>query len=454
MAEEAGYRSLCRVLSRLNLAAPPTPLADLLSANADGLHVLADDMALAERLHDAFGSRLWLEIVRPRQPARHERELLEFGRRRGLRPVASAATHLATPADYPAFRLVHAVRQRTLLDRLPRTLSITPEHHLVGPDELRRRFRDLPEAVRNTDRLAGLLRSDVLPRGMVLPPPRVPRPLDQLRYLRLLCERGLGRRELADREAARRRLEEELAVIASADLAGYFLVVRDIARHARHCGHSMALRGSAGNSLVCYLLEITDVDPLRFGLPLERFLHFDRPDLPDIDLDFDWKVRDEVIDHVFRRYGPAHVARISTHLTLRPRSAFREAGRVHGLSDAQVSELADSGVVGGEWSGERLLTPPEPPAGFPLEPERWLRLAADAQRLLGRPHHLSIHPGGVVITPRPVEDYVPLQMAPKGVVVTQFEKDAVERIGLVKIDLLGNRALATVDEALQWVRGG
>src|SRR5207302_3112272 len=123
---------------------------------------------------------------------------------------------------------------------------------------------------------------------------------------------------------------------------GYFLTVRDIARSARRRGHSMALRGSAGSSLVCYLLGITDVDPLRFGLPLERFLHPGRTDLPDIDLDFDWKVRDDVLAYVFRRHGPEHTAMISSHLFLQPRSAFREAAKAHGLSTEQVSRLLET----------------------------------------------------------------------------------------------------------------
>src|SRR5262249_23115645 len=159
------------------------------------------------------------------------------------------------------------------------------------------------------------------------------------------------------------------------------------------------------------LLEITDVDPLRFDLPLERFLHPGRTDLPDIDLDFDWKVRDQVIEHVFRRHGPRHTARISSHLFLQPRSAFREAAKVHGLSNEQVSRLLETGS--GLWAMGTADEPPPP--GFPLEEERWPRLVADARRLLGRPHHLSIHPGGIVLTPRPVEEFVPLQMAPKGV---------------------------------------
>jgi len=489
IGERAGYRSLCRILSRLHLAAElARRLNELLVENAEGLHVLVDDASMAEQLRDAFGARLWLEIVRPPRSARQEQELRACGRRLGLPLVASTAAHFATPAEYDVFRLATVVRQGTLLEQLPRLLPITPDHHLVDVDTFRRRFLDLPEALRNTEVLAEQLRSDVLPRDVILPQPRVPRDLDAARYLQLLCERGLRRRDLGESLTARQRLREELAVIGAADLAGYFLVVRDIARYARRKGHSMALRGSAGNSLVCFLLEITDVDPLRFGLPLERFLHPGRADLPDIDLDFDWKVRDDVIDYVFRRHGPQHTARISTHQFLQPRSAFRESAKAHGLSNEQISALLEtldarvSRLVEEEipsfprsaWeraSGRSASSPdldgtqsvpdvrshaprgnegvcPAPPRGFPLEPERWPRIVADARLLLGRPHHLSIHPGGVVITPRPIENYVPLQMAPKGVVITQLEKDAIEYIGLVKIDLLGNRALATVDEAL------
>jgi len=560
IADPAGYRNLCRILSRLHLGTDPSrqwhsaggseqahgpsgtancrlllptgtdpsrqwhsaggsgqahgpsgtancrlllptgTLADLLNPCAEGLHILVDDAVLAERLRPAFGPRLWLEVVRPPRSVKQEQELLAAGRRLGLRPVASTAAHFATPDEYPTFRLVTAVRQTTLLERVPRRLAIAPEHHLVSEAQLRQRFRDLPEAVRNAECLADRLSSDVLPRELILPGPRMPYGVDTLRHLRWLCERGLARRPLYDADLAPIRLREELALIEAAGLPGYFLVVHGIARYARRHGHSMALRGSAGNSLVCYLLDITDVDPLRFGLSPERFLHEGRRDLPDIDLDFDWKVRDDVIAHVRQRYGSTYTAQIASHLFLQPPSAFRESAKLHGLSDEQISRLLEQldervgGIlslpspplrgVGGEGvvraqaqcnpssslpappGGARAQaqcnpfpSPPTPcpgvpgrgakdmPPSFPLEPERWPMILADARRLLGRPHHLSIHPGGVVITPRPIEEYAPLQMAPKGVVITQFEKDAVERVGLVKIDLLGNRALATVDEA-------
>ncbi len=378
-----------------------------------------------------------------------EHDLLACGQRLGVRPVASTAAHFADPAEYATFRLTTAMRRGVLLEQLPRVLPLTPDHHLVAPTELRRRFHDLPAAVYNGECLAELLHSDFLPRELILPQPRLRPSLDSVRYLHRLCERGLRQRDLGADLEARSRLREELAIITATSLAGYFLVVRDITRWVRRRGHTMALRGSAGNSLVCYLLGITDVDPLRFRLPLERFLHPGRTDLPDIDLDFDWKVRDEVIDHVFHRYGAAHVARICTHLFLQPRSAFREAAKLHGLSDEQVSELLTTLPENVEDLMQTRNVDNAPPR-FPLEPARWPRLLNDARRLLGRPHHLSLHPGGVVVTPGPIEDYVPLEWAAKGVVVTQFEKDAVERVGLVKIDLLGNRALATVDEAKRW----
>jgi DNA-directed DNA polymerase III PolC len=545
IAEQAGYQSLCRILSRLHLQ-EKSSLVDLLAENAAGLHVLIDDVELLEfrvrnagcervqdsafripisALREAFGDRLWLEVIRPPRSAARERALLEAGRRLGLRPVASVAAHFATPLGYPTFRLLTAVRQGILLDQVPARLSITPAHHLPEIEQVYQRFRDLPEAIVNTEHLAEQCRSDVLPRGIVLPSPRVPHAHNAFSYLQLLCERGLRRRlptgfshSLATDEhglntdsafvfnpcssvalfssekAAHQRLEEELHIIRQRGLAGYFLVVRQIAREARRRRFSMALRGSAGNSLICYLLGITDVDPLRFDLPLERFLHAGRPDLPDIDLDFDWRERDEIIASVFERYGSAHTAMISSHLFLQPRSAFREAAKVHGLSNEQTSHLIEtllqrvegffeksepSGVNSRSKEAAKIedrelrmeedkplrssiLDPqssifdsppsfpsPSPPPGFPLEPERWPRLLADARRLLGRPRHLSVHPGGIVITPGPIENYVPLQRAAKGVVITQFEKDAIEQIGLVKIDLLGNRALSTVSESLR-----
>jgi DNA-directed DNA polymerase III PolC len=470
VADPQGYTSLCRLLTRLHLDEQPS-LTALLQEHAEGLHVLAEQAEMLGPLREAFGKRLWLAVVRPAadpdRPVSRERCLLEAGERLGIRPAAVAVAWFAEPGGYAVYRLLAAVRQGTLLDRLPQRLAVGPEHHLASAERCRHRFRDLPEALVHARTLLEECRSDVLPRGTTLPPAKVPRRWTAFAFLQALCQQGLRRRveqplaagslAVPCVQAYRQRLAEELHLVQMRELADYFLVVRDITQHARRRGLSMALRGSAGNSLICYLLGITDVDPLRFRLPLERFLHPGRPDLPDIDLDFDWKVRDEVLAWVFRRYGEAHTAMISSHLHLRPASAFREAAKVHGLSNEQISRLLE------QWDRIPEAFPEEGldaassaeatgqvPPGFPLSPERWSAILSDTQRLLGLPHHLSIHPGGVVITPRPVADYVPLQRAAKGVIITQFDKDPIEQIGLVKIDLLGNRALSTVDETRRW----
>src|SRR5205807_6971272 len=149
IAEPAGYRSLCRILSRLHLAGKTARLEDLLADNATGLHVLVENQVLAKRLRDAFGRRLWLEIVRPARAAHREQELLSFGRQLDLKPVASTAAHFAGPEDYASFRVVTAVSRGTLLDQLPPSLGITAGHHLADATALRRRFHDLPEALHN-----------------------------------------------------------------------------------------------------------------------------------------------------------------------------------------------------------------------------------------------------------------------------------------------------------------
>ncbi|MBI3539995.1 MAG: DNA polymerase III subunit alpha, partial [Candidatus Eisenbacteria bacterium] len=256
--------------------------------------------------------------------------------------------------------------------------------------------------------------------------------------------RALQRRAIA-------RLREELGIIERLGFSDYFLLVADIVEFARARGIPTVGRGSGAGSIVAYALGITNVDPLRYGLYFERFLHPERRDCPDLDIDLCWRRRDEVIAHVYDTYGAEQVAMISTHATLGARSAFRETAKALGVSNARVNALAKCvpRAIDGDYL-ETLLAEPaargvdwrEPPL-----PEA-LRLA---RALDGAPRHLSIHCGGVVIGDRPLTTYVPLERAAKGIVVTQFEMRAIEAIGLVKMDLLGNRALTTIGECVELV---
>jgi DNA polymerase III alpha subunit len=272
-------------------------------------------------------------------------------------------------------------------------------------------------------------------------------------YLRRLGGEGVARRYVrgaarALRTRATTRLEWELGLIERLGFTDYFLLVADIVEFARARGIPTVGRGSGAGSIVSYVLGITNVDPLRHGLYFERFLHPARRDCPDLDIDLCWKRRDEVIEHVYATYGHDRVAMIATHATLGARSAFRETAKVLGVPNARVNALAKRVPRAMEKPYlERLRGLPEARGVDWREPPlpRALELA---ERLEGAPRHLSIHCGGLVIADRPLTWYVPLERAAKGIVVTQFEMRAIEAVGLVKMDLLGNRALSTIGECV------
>jgi DNA polymerase III alpha subunit len=451
-ADVAGYHSLCRVLTAIHRRNGRT-LAEVLVRHPQGLHLLVDDAALLARpLAEAFAGRLWAEVVRPQRTGARESALLEEASRLGLPPVASASAFFTLPERYPACRFLAAVREGKRLDRLaPPPLG--QAHHLCGSDDVLRRFRNCPGALKNALRLADQCQAGPLPRQLVLPPLKAGDALDAHARLRALCEAGLPRRPLQDQATARRRLEEELAGIRGCGLSAYFVAVQEITSDARRAGIPLALRGSAGGSLVCYLLGIGDVDPLRYGLPFERFLHPERRDAPDIDLDFPAEARHRVLTLTASRFGQERVAQVGTLMTRGPGTALADAALAHGLDGGQVKELKRVLGKGLEpllkAAGKEV---PPAPEGFPLDEEKWPALVADARLLLGRPYTLAPHPSGIVLTPEPTEGYIPLQPGSHGLSLTQLNQDGVEAVGLIKIDILSNRSLSVLQETRELLR--
>jgi DNA-directed DNA polymerase III PolC len=322
--------------------------------------------------------------------------------------------------------------------------------HWLSADEVRRRFARRPSAVEAAGEIAARC-GEALPDGRPIWPaldlPPAQTPADTLREL---AYAGLARRYPTG--APGPRLEHELAAIARQGYSPLFLVVADIVRFARKHGVPVSTRGSVANSLVAYCMGITTVDPVEHGLLFERFLNPSRANPPDIDLDFCSERRNEVLRYVRERYGAEHVALVCTISTLRLQSAAREVGRAHGLSEEAVSQLA--GAMPGRWHPDPrrrdtrtiddiLLTLPDP---------QQRSVARQAWELVGTPDHISIHPGGVVITPGPLTDVTPLQWTPKGFLVTQYEHGDVEQIGLPKLDLLGIRALTVLADAVELIR--
>jgi DNA polymerase-3 subunit alpha/error-prone DNA polymerase len=380
-------------------AARAAGLRPVLGATIDGTAYLARDRRGYANLCRLISHRTG---ARPRAPE-------SFEGLAALPPGRALHVYLADPREARLHRLLSAIRENTLFERVREAPppALAPE--------------TLPETTPEEEELLESCDWEFLPAPRVFPSGQ-----GGMERLRELVRAGLARRYPVSPPLE--RLERELGVIGRLGLADYFLVVHDIVRYARERGHPVAGRGSGASSLVAYLLGITNVDPVAYGLPFERFLHERRADFPDLDVDFSWRIRDEVIAHVFRRYGD--VAMVSSPVVLRERSAFREAARALGYSDAQIGALRR-----GSGGGEDLR-----------------RIERAARALLGRPRHLSIHPGGVVLHP---DGAAPLEVAEKGVAVTQYDKDAVEEAGLVKIDLLGNRALGAIREAGEIVaRGG
>jgi len=298
----------------------------------------------------------------------------------------------------------------------------------------------------------------------IFPPVTLPQGTTAAARLRELALAGLQRRYGGD-AAARARCEHELEVIEHMGFPPYFLAVTAIADLARERDIPFVGRGSAADSLVAYCLGLTDADPLRYGLLFERFLNPGRSDLPDIDLDFCWRRRDELIAAVYAHFGQDHVAMIATYNTCGPRAAYQEAAKVMGLPPAEAARRSKllpwhvhaaidlAAVVAetpGFWRhGHRATAMSDSEV---LPPAREQLLLAAAQHLLQAPRHLGVHPGGVVITPGPIATFAPLERASKGVVVTQYDMHFVEGLGLVKIDLLGNRALTIVHDCVRMLR--
>jgi len=279
-----------------------------------------------------------------------------------------------------------------------------------------------------------------------------PRPGESPRsYLRRLCEHGAERLYGHLTGEVRERLDHELAIIEDKGLCDYFLIVWDIVRFAREQRIHCTGRGSAGDSLVSYVLGITHADPIANDLLFERFLNPERRNMPDIDVDFDTRRRDEVTKYIYDRYGAEHVAAVCTVNTFRARSAIRDLGKALGFSEEEIGRIASLFPhIRAADIGEAMERYPElRDAELDLDDKRLL--IELAREISGFPRHLSVHVGGLLIGARPLTDMVPLELANKGIVIGQFDKDDVEALGLVKMDILALRIHSAIEDALDHI---
>jgi len=365
--------------------------------------------------------------------------LYAIARRRSLAAVATGNVHFAQPAQRHLASAIAAVRARRSLDDLDGWLPASAAHLRSG-EEMAARFARYPGAIERTVEFSNQLSFALRSMKPGLPGQEVPEGHTPMSWLRQLVWDAVEVKYPRASAEVRSRIERELQVIEQKDFPGYFLIVRDIVWFARGEGILCQGRGSAANSAVCYLLGITAVDSIRYGLPFERFLSAMRDEEPDIDVDFDSDRREEVIQYVFRKYGRRNAAQVANVISYRPKFAVRDMAKALGYGPGQQdawSKQIDT------WSS---ISPPDghdiPPAVIEL-----------ATEVLKFPRHLGIHSGGMVLTQRPVGEIVPIEHARmENRTVVQWDKDDCAWMGLVKFDLLGLGMLAALQYSFDLIR--
>jgi DNA polymerase III subunit alpha len=403
------------------------------------------------RYRDIFGpENFFLELQDAGLP--EHPKLNEWLLRQGLPVVATNDAHYLHPEHARLQDVLICIGTNKTVDDPNRLRMGTSELYVKSAEEMSWRFGHIPGAMQNT--LAIAERCNVtLPFGQIhLPGYAIPAGFDTASYLRHLChERLAPRYGGAPPDGATERLEHELSVIEKMGFPGYFLIVWDFVDYARRQGIPVGPgRGSGASSLVAYVLGITDVDPLRYGLLFERFLNPERVDMPDFDIDFCYERRGEVIEYVHRKYGAECVAQVITFSTLAAKAAVRDVGRALGLSYSEVDRVAK--LI--PWGRDLNTAVQDVPALKELitGSDSVRDLVDMARQVEGMPRNPSIHAAGVVITAEPLVEHVPLYKSGDEAVVTQFDMDQLKEIGLLKMDFLGLRTLTVIDYAVKSIR--
>ena len=376
--------------------------------------------------------------------------LLRMSQETGIELVATNDIHYTYADDVKPHDILLCIQTGKKLADEDRMRYEGGQYYIKSEEEMRKLFPYAQEAIDNTQKIADRCNVEIVFGEKKLPKYDVPDGFTSWEYLNKLCYEGLERRYPGDDPKIRERLEYELGVIKRMGYVDYFLIVWDFIKYARD--HDISVgpgRGSAAGSIVSYCLGITSIDPLRYQLLFERFLNPERVSMPDIDVDFCFERRQEVIDYVVRKYGTDRVVQIVTFGTMAARGVIRDVGRVMDLPYAFVDGIAK--MIPKELNitlGKALQSSPDFKKAYDNDPQV-KELIDMSMRLEGLPRHTSMHAAGVVISQKAVEEYVPLSVGSDGSVVTQFTMTTLEELGLLKMDFLGLRTLTVIQDAVR-----
>ncbi|MBC7326913.1 DNA polymerase III subunit alpha [bacterium] len=467
-----GYKNLIKLVSYANTEGfyyKPRVDKELLAKHSEGLialssclvgeisrKILENDYEGAEKAaleyKEIFGERnFYLELQDHGLPEEKKtREaLIELSKRLSIPLVATNDVHYCHKKQADIHNVLICIGTGSTVNKPKKIGFGTPEFYFKTPKEMNELFYDVPEAINNTLEIAAKCNLELELGTPYLPYFQVPDGYTLDFYLEKICWDNFPKRYPNGDEKAKERLKYELSIIKEKGYSGYFLIVWDIVKAAKERGIPVGPgRGSAAGSIVSYVLGITQLDPLKYGLLFERFLNPERVSMPDIDLDFCDVRREEVIRYVIDKYGKDKVAQIITFGTMAARAAIRDAGRALEIPLSTVDRIAKL-VPQGSTINEAIANDANLREFYETD-EQIRRLLDTARALEGLSRHASTHAAGVVIAPEPLEELVPLQRSTEGFgLTTQFDKDALEKVGLLKMDLLGLRTLTVVESCIE-----
>jgi DNA polymerase-3 subunit alpha/error-prone DNA polymerase len=431
------FSSLCQIITEAHCYESFT-VSGSIKKHSEDIFVVTDNITLINALKNSC--TIYFRMKRPVIPP-------QIVRNSNIPCCIIPESIFVNNDDFELHRVMRAINNNTTVSRLADAELFDKRALFQKWETIQSQFEIFSEAIKTTEEFCEKVKCQIAFGTTVMP--RFSSGQNSWELLREKTYNGASQRySIPLQQNIIDRIEYELDLIIKKGFADYFLVVDDIVKQSpRTCG-----RGSGASSIVAYSLGITNVDPIRYNLMFERFLNQGRKDPPDIDVDFAWDERDAVLEYVFKKYGKVHAAMVATHQTCGARMALREVGRLFGMTEDEISTVTKKIPY--------FIDLPESPEllyhyfqqwpstkGMVLD-HPWPEIFTLASKLIGKPRGIGTHCGGVVITPGPIAQYVPVQISAKGFPIIQWEKDGAEELGLVKIDLLGNRSLAVIRDAI------
>ncbi|MHC1737090.1 MAG: PHP domain-containing protein [Ignavibacteriaceae bacterium] len=443
-----GYSKLCNIITSRALD-EDFSLFELLKKKQEDLFVITPSRELLNQIPER--DNIYAELRISKRNRKETRELYNYALEKNIKCLPSQPVYFSSKDDFILHKVVTAIRKRETVANLNPDDLAEEGNYFPMRSEYSKNWKSFPELLSNAAAIDKSIEDRIDLSKYKFPDFKNNKGVSSRDYLMELAFEGLYRKKRKPDQNSIDRLIYELEVIDELGYSDYFLVVWDIVREAKRRGILSLGRGSVANSLAAYCLDFVDVDPTKNGLFFERFLNRGRLSPPDIDIDFSWRERDEIIKYVFEKYGYDKVAMISTTVTFRARSAFREVAKVFGFTDSEISKY--SKFI--PWTSPKNLPnlaklfPESKKLNFSEEPFK--TIISIASRLSNFPRHLSIHPSGIVISPDKITNYCSLQYAKNkglGLIVTQTDMYSMDDLGLVKIDLLSQRSLGVLRDSL------